>query len=1137
MTGVDRSVRAVYLVALVVLAGLGSLTVGPGVAGAANAVGDCTTIAASGSYELTGDRSGTRTGGDSCIRIEASDVHLEGNGHNLTGGTGSDTVGVYATGSGLTNVTVANLTIRQYNNGTRFEGVDDGALENVTVDNQFVSVRLDTSTVTGTDVTIESGPTIDFDATNVLFYQPEPVPRPTGMAVAGQDQFSQLFVDGTSLSASADVTFHYDPAGLDESSVTLWQYDPISDAWLETFGASADRAANTVTLGLVPDTRYAVLGNVSSTGTGGTNTPSSGIDVDSDVSQEQLQQADASFGESIVTTTRGNVATIPIGLTDTDTATVTVGSADVNYRSDVTVTDGDGDGRVDLRSNTFATGVADVPTFTVLDGDDAVASVDTPIAVQSPLEAGEFSLSIAPGSDPASAEGASETDVGTMIVQDRSTGSITVRTAPGSRAGTIQEAGDVARLRSAGSLAPVSTVAAGDLVVHEVDVSGLEGLLAARRPSGGDATDAFLAAMETGDLAFDVEEADESAGPNAAPADLAIDGTTLTVVPDYANGTLYLVYDLSATNTPEAGDEYRSTFTVMATSGLTANPETFDETWTVEDRRIRLDTSGDLDGDGTRDDLLVQPSRVTLTGTSTLAPGSNPTLRIRSIGGISPFVKTVRVSIRPNGTFAAEMDFSDVPNGTEFTVSDSGGALEDTDGLVVEARADLDANADGEINVRAADGRTFPGNTTLYPGTELTVRVTGTDPGATFVEQLDAQVRADGTFVATGDFSDRTLGANYSVEVLHDGVEISPTYPGQFSGATVTFEDQLVSGSPVTVQSVTVSSDSRLSIHLGDREGILLGGTDLDAGSHSDVAVDVDERRLTSGYLVAVVDLPGGGPTVRDGARVTVNESPNADPGPDREHTLPPAASSDTVTLDGTASSDDVQITSYSWRVRYQNGSVKTRLSGPYPELDVSGQSNLTLELTVTDAGGRTDTATANLEVTTSHVELTDQQVSTGAGGAQEVTLGRAVVPERGFVAFHLHNATGQLVGSAGLTAGDHRDLNFRVGADIPAGESVEIVAVLYRDVDDDQRLHIPYDTDGDGDVEVPLETDSRGQVEFPDDEPFRDASGDRIADSASISAPAAEATPTEGDTGPGFTALAALVAVAAALALAARRH
>ncbi len=1123
MTETDFKLSTLYVVALVVLSGLTGVGLGPGVAAAANTVGDCSTITASGSYELDGDLEGVRSGGDACLRIEASDVHLEGNGHTLEGPRNLDTVGIFATGDGLRNVTVANLTINLYNNGTRFAGVDEGTLENITVNNQFVGVRLDSSTVTGTDVTMASGPTIDFDAANVLLYQAEPPSAPDGMAVAGQDQFSQLFVGQTG-QAFADVTIHYDPAGLDESTIALWRFDPDSEAWLEaSVGATVDRDANTVSAGIsIFDRRYAVLGEIDTTDESTddpepTPTPS-GVEADPALSEEQLQPADASFGESIVTVTRGNIASLPLTLTNTETATVTVGSTDVNYRSDVTVTDGDGDGRVALRVNTFATGGVDAPTFTVQDSADAVTSVDSSMGTSSPLESGEYALSVAPGADPSSAAGADETDVATVIVEARETGSLTVRSAPGSRAGTIQDAEDVARLRSAGSLAPVSTVAAGDLVVHEVDVSGLEGLVAARRPSGGDATDAFLAAMETGDLAFDVEETDESAGPNAAPASLAIDETTLNVVPDYDNGTLYLVYDLSATNTPEAGDEYRSTFTVTATSGLTANPETFDETWTVEERRIRLETNGDLDGDGTWDDILVQPSLATLTGTSTLAPGSHATIVVRSIGGNSPFTNTARVSIRPNGTFAAEIDFSDVSNGTDFTASFREGDRT-YDGLVIEG-AGLSVKFEDQLTdgtsvtvdlvslpdtgrLAIYDGPTDGepvAATTLMGGTHSNVSLTLDEP-LTAPTQLVAVVRPDD--------SERTATDTASVRV----------------GVSLTFEDQERTDPTVTVSDVTLPAGGIVTVE--NVAGRVVGSSAVSGTDPQDVSVQIDADHLPLSDLFTAVaredandngafdpDVDDAyerdGAVISDRAFLTIDtEPPTANPGSYADVSRPSAGA--TVHVDGTDSSDNLGIDAYDWTVS-RNGNQVAEFSGATGDVSLSGPGTYTVELQVTDPVGQTDSATSIFDVLPSpSIDFTDQEVS-ASSEASDVTLQFARLPESGFVGFHLQNETGTLVGSTSLTAGVHSDVSVGTDVSFSAGSSADITAVLYRDVDDD------------------------GTLDLDADAPYRHANDSLVVDAAVVSAPA-EDTTTTGDDGPGFTVLGTVIAILGLIGLARRRR
>lgn len=83
-------------------------------------VDSCGRITSAGEYELTGDITNTSTATDRCIRIEASDVVFDGNGHAIEPGNRSDELGSPVTGidirgestNPVTNVTVRNVGVR-----------------------------------------------------------------------------------------------------------------------------------------------------------------------------------------------------------------------------------------------------------------------------------------------------------------------------------------------------------------------------------------------------------------------------------------------------------------------------------------------------------------------------------------------------------------------------------------------------------------------------------------------------------------------------------------------------------------------------------------------------------------------------------------------------------------------------------------------------------------------------------------------------------------------------------------------------------------------------------------------------------------------------------------------------------------
>ena len=184
--------------------------------------------------------------------------------------------------------------------------------------------------------------------------------------------------------------------------------------------------------------------------------------------------------------------------------------------------------------------------------------------------------------------------------------------------------------------------------------------------------------------------------------------------------------------------------------------------------------------------------------------------------------------------------------------------------LTTTPTATLDTNADidndgqtDEISVQQASGQTISGETTLEPGTELSVRVTGTDAGSPFVKPLSATVQDDGTFSTSADFSDNARGANFTVDVRYNSTSLlDEQVDGRIAEAptaSVTFNDQETNGSVVTVASTTLSTGGFVAIHQNNASGkILATSSYLDAGSHSDIPIEFNRSLDSDTTLVAM---------------------------------------------------------------------------------------------------------------------------------------------------------------------------------------------------------------------------------------------------------------------------------------------
>ncbi|WP_227374058.1 NosD domain-containing protein [Haladaptatus halobius] len=100
----------------------------------------CTSISEPGQYVLVSD---IRSRAETCIRITADDVILDGAGHVVDGGTlRENTTGIAVTGA---NVTVRNLALARWTFGLRYEGAPDGVVRNMTARRTVDGVTLSSS--------------------------------------------------------------------------------------------------------------------------------------------------------------------------------------------------------------------------------------------------------------------------------------------------------------------------------------------------------------------------------------------------------------------------------------------------------------------------------------------------------------------------------------------------------------------------------------------------------------------------------------------------------------------------------------------------------------------------------------------------------------------------------------------------------------------------------------------------------------------------------------------------------------------------------------------------------------------------------------------------------------------------------
>ncbi|MFY4813581.1 BGTF surface domain-containing protein [Haloarcula sp. AONF1] len=171
-----------------------------------------------------------------------------------------------------------------------------------------------------------------------------------------------------------------------------------------------------------------------------------------------------------------------------------------------------------------------------------------------------------------------------------------------------------------------------------------------------------------------------------------------------------------------------------------------------------------------------------VTGETTLEPGTEMTVTIVSENSSNPFVYRREPIVQPNGTFAAQFDLSRPPANTSYNLSGY------VDGDMLFNRTETIAPCDGNctssgvgateqqatvsedsLPLRADEQQVVTGETTLDPGTEMTVEIISENSSNPFLYQSEVIVQPNGTFVAQFDMSDVPANTSYELSAHVDG--------------------------------------------------------------------------------------------------------------------------------------------------------------------------------------------------------------------------------------------------------------------------------------------------------------------------------------------------------------------------------
>ena len=578
-------------------------------------------------------------------------------------------------------------------------------------------------------------------------------------------------------------------------------------------------------------------------------------------------EGDLDLAESSTTVAQGDVAEVTVEFDDDiDSGSLVIGTLeDNNYQANISVEDGNGDGEVTVLFNTYTAGNSQENVAEAVDDDDeaTLENADDQDVLSDVLDTGEYDIAVSPtGLDDGDAEDALEdqTDFGSLTIEGRSTDEMRLWRTSGEVRDDVVDVQDdeddgatvdaIVDGVDDGVVTETDTVAlgdSGDVLVHQITASGLEGALDAQGSSdNARALYRVLDASET----YDGEEfntatltfTEEDPGTNEEANE--IDATALSedefaaavdVVYDEENGDYYVFLDLDTLNGAlddtdidqiEDGDEYTVEFAVL--DPLLTDADTDDDAEDIEDAVESVDATfgaeeAEIDFDS--DPVEVENAEdQTISGTTNVAPGTEVDIRVRSDDSEANFIKDADDNIvTTDGTFSGTFDFSEESVDDTFTVEtrNTPASTEgEADGIVVDSIGEVATFVVSDLQ---------PQEATATAGDSVTVSATIENTGNAEATQSVA-LTLDGEEL---DSQDVTLEAGGSTTVEFTA-DTSGLDAGDYEHGIATEDDE---------------QTGTLTIEAAD------GGDGGDGGDGSDGDDGTDDSTPGFGALVALVSL------------------------------------------------------------------------------------------------------------------------------------------------------------------------------------------------------------------------------------------------------------------------------------------
>jgi hypothetical protein len=334
--------------------------------------------------------------------------------------------------------------------------------------------------------------------------------------------------------------------------------------------------------------------------------------------------ASAAFAEDELRVERGDLLTITV--VHSETAHLHLGGEGSGYHLEVTLS---GSGRDVVTVDTYnSTGQPD----TYVTGGNATLH-SLPLA--RPLAPTRYVMNVTIGGV--------EQDLGTVLIEDRSETTIRPYVRPPADLETVESVDREA-------LTQQHRAVRGELVVLEVNESGLEQALNPADLSGGAAAEGIRASFVEADPGLNQDPHRFTPGEN------------VSVVTDLENDRLWLVWDTSG-----LAFEERTKYDV----NLTLNPRHNDlvETETTLASTTVTITEPDLSLAASSGWTVYpwEPRELTVTGETNLVSGTAVEVRGRATDP-QAFLKSKTATVSENGTFRATFDLADVPKNSSFPV-------------------------------------------------------------------------------------------------------------------------------------------------------------------------------------------------------------------------------------------------------------------------------------------------------------------------------------------------------------------------------------------------------------------------------------------------------------------------------------